>query len=106
MAITSKDAILTKVKELLGDSTSDEALSLFEDISDTFDSATAQSKSDEEWQKKLDETERQWREKYRDRFFGTETDEDPIKPDPQDLTNLGEAEEKKMTYEDLFKEVD
>lgn len=113
MAVTSKDEILNKVKGLLPDSTTDDALSLFEDITDTFDSissASADSKPEPEdkvdWQKKYEENDKAWREKYRERFFSTETDDDPTEPDPQDSTNLGEVPEKKMSYSDLFKESD
>ena len=105
MAVTTKEAILERIKALIPDSTSDDSLSLFEDISDTLDSATAAPEPSEDWQKKYEENDKMWRQKYRDRFFGTETDEeDPAEPDPKDLTNIGEIPEKKLTYDSLFKE--
>lgn len=111
MAVTSREEILEKVKTLLPDSTTDDALSLFEDITDTFNSISSASAADQkdskdevDWQKKYEENDKAWREKYRERFFNTETDDDPAEPDPQDSTNLGEAPEKKLSYKDLFKE--
>ena len=104
MAVTSKEEILNRIKEKFGDASDDETLSLYEDITDTLDSFSTSTSAAEDWEKKYKENDEAWRKKYRDRFFNTPADESDPEPDPQDITNIGEIPEKKMTYEDLFKE--
>lgn len=100
MAIKTKEEILASIKEKLGDDTSDEALTFIEDITDTltdFESKTADST---DWEKKYKENDAEWRKKYKDRFFSTgntETQKD-------DDTDLPINEDKKLTYDELFKE--
>lgn len=104
MSVKSKDEILSSIKAKLGEDTSDEAIALIEDVSDTFDDLSKSSNSDGiDWQKKYEENDKKWREKYRDRFFNSTAD-DP-EDDPEDDENEPEPEVKKMTYEDLFKEL-
>ena len=50
--VLTKDEIMEKIKEVIGDNTDDNSLSLIEDINDTFDNFT--NSSQEDWQKKYE----------------------------------------------------
>ena len=91
MAIKTFKEIMTAVKDILKDNTSDEAIAFIEDINDTLS-----SNDSEEWKKKYEENDKMWREKYRDRFFegGSTTANE---------TEVETETEKTLKYEDLFK---
>lgn len=90
MAKLSKTDFLNKLKGYLGDDDmSDEALSLYEDASDSFEEDT------ENWKEKYEQNDREWRQKYRDRFFNNETQE---KDD-----ELGDDKPVKTSFSELFK---
>ena len=94
MAIRSVEEIMSAVKARVGEDTSDEALAFVEDGSDTL--CSMQQSSGEDWKKKYEENDAEWRARYRDRFFNPdEVDEPDTDPEP---------EIKAKTYEDLFKE--
>lgn len=99
MAVKSKDEIMKAIKDRLGDDSSDEALGLIEDVSDTFDSLETQVSESGDWKTKYETNDKEWREKYKERFFssGTNNDEDNNEPDYEDETK------KPLNYEDLFK---
>lgn len=100
---------MNKIKERVGEDSSDEALKFLEDMTDTFNDlhtkATAQNKkTDEDWKKELEEVENKWRTKYRDRFFsGNSTDDDNedklLMPEEKKPTP-----EESVTFDDLFTE--
>lgn len=95
MAIKTKEEILNSVRGLISDDTTDDALNLFSDISDTMDSMTNNENTD--YKKLYEENDKAWREKYRDRFMsGKPEREEDDDPDPD--------EKKKYSYENLFKE--
>lgn len=90
MAIKSYDELMDSLKEILKDNTSDEALSFIEDMNDTL-----KENSGEDWKARYEENDRQWREKYKARFF------DGKKEDETAVTEEEEVE-KPLRYEDLF----
>lgn len=90
MAVKTVDEIMTKVREIIGEDDSDEAIGFIEDISDTLESFS----NAEDWKTKYEENDKKWREKYRDRFF---TSKEEVEDD------IEEPEEKeKKKFEDLF----
>ena len=93
MAVRTAEELLAAIKERIGDDTSDEALTLIEDISDTINNKANDDKED--WKKKYEENDTAWRQKYRERFFNPPTENE--KDDE-------EIEEKSLTYDELFKE--
>ena len=101
MARLSREEMLNKVNTFIGDNNSDEALSLIEDINDTFDNENNTEietlrQENETLKKEKTELDNNWREKYRARFFDGEPV--PNKDDPID------EPPKKLTFENLFKE--
>lgn len=96
--VRSKTELLDALKAKFGDDTSDETISIIEDVSDTFGDFEDKTKDATDWKTKYEENDKNWREKYKERFFTkTEEVDDGVHNDPPD-------EEKKIkTFEDLFK---
>ena len=92
MAIKSIDEIMGAIRARVGDDTSDEAIALVEDVSDTLNSLS----TGEDWKKKYEDNDAEWRKKYRDRFFNPDK---PVDIDPEP-----DLEPERLTFEKLFKE--
>lgn len=95
LMIKNKSELLDAIKARLGDDTSDEALALVEDVSDTLDDFVSKTSDATNWKEKYEENDAQWRQKYKDRFFNSgSTDDD----------ELGDEEppKKPLSFEDLF----
>lgn len=98
--IQSKDVLLQKIKNYMGDDISDDAISIVEDISDTYDDLV--SKTDIE--SRIRENDEMWRKRYMDRFMT------PL-PDNHDTTGAAvvkdnetdvKTELEDVTFDDLF----
>lgn len=101
MAILSREDLLNRVRGILGeDNTTDDAIKLIEDVTDTYNSLS--NEGNEDWKKKYEQNDAEWRKKYTDRFFNKSGEE----PDTtsNDNNDNGEPEKKPLTYENLFKE--
>lgn len=104
MAVVSKNDFMERIKTIVGEDTSDSAMSFIEDMTDTYndlESRAGNSNSDE-WQKKYDALDAEWRAKYKARFFdgvGT-TPEEVKKEQTDDVKDDGEV----VDFDDLFKE--
>ena len=95
----SKDELLKKLKDKMGEDTSDEAIALFEDISDTINDYEEKTKDSTEWERKYKENDEMWRNKYRDRFFNSDAkEEDPAQELPDDKIDKANN----LKFEDLF----
>ena len=100
MAIKSKDEILEQIQARFGEDTSDETISFLEDVTDTFtDLETRASGDGVDWKAKYEENDNEWRQKYRDRFFSPEVNDN--EGDTVVDTNLDDSEPPK-TFDDLF----
>lgn len=99
MAVRSKAEILELIRKRVGDDTSDEALTIIEDITDTLDDYDARIAGSGDWQRRYEENDAEWRQRYRDRFFGS-GNEDLIDDDPEDPED---EPEKPQSFDDLFK---
>ena len=103
MAVLTCEQLLEKVKTRIGESTSDDDLTLLEDITDSLGSV--QSTEQEDWKKKYEANDAEWRKKYRDRFFNSPADiTDPLDPNP-DTRSEEEKRSEEIKLSDLFKEV-
>lgn len=101
MAILSKDEILAKLKQQIGEDTSDSAIQFIEDVSDTYTDLETRSKDSTDWEKKYKENDDAWRKKYKERFFNAPASEEK-QPD-DDFIDDDELKNKRMSYDDLFK---
>ena len=96
--IKSKEDLLAAVSARLEGDTSDEAISLFEDLSDTLTDMETKANGDgTDWKAKYEENDAEWRKKYKERFFNTSANEDC-----NENFNDGEEPPTKRTFDDLF----
>ena len=96
MAILTSEELLNRVKQYVGEDTSDAALSFVQDVTET---VKATSTETEDYKKKYEENDAMWRQRYRDAFFSD-------KPTPVDNITEEETETKAPEhFKDLFKEV-
>ena len=100
MAVLSRDDFMARINERVGDDNSDDALSFIEDMTDTFDNLSSNNNEDE-WEKKYNELDTKWREKYKARFMSPGTDSQRV-IDEQEEDIKGDGTE--TTFDDLFKE--
>lgn len=103
MVLTKEDYI-NRIKSVIGDDSSDDSISLIEDLTDTYEDLESKA-DDENWKAKYDELDKTWRQKYIDRFNGkVESDDDFIKQPTADDDETEDVYEAPKTYEDLFTE--
>lgn len=101
MAVKTKDELIQAVVTRIGEDSSDEAIALIEDVTDTLNDFEAKSAGDgEDWKSKYDELDKSWREKYISRFSDGGSKNEPEPEEPEDNVEDNEP----MTYEDLFEE--
>lgn len=92
MAVKTRDEIIEAVRKRIGEDTSDEAISLLEDVTDTFADYETKVADKTDWKTKYDEMDASWRKKYMDRFSGKtgeevkEEQEEQIKDDSEPRT--------------------
>ena len=97
MAIKTKEELLASLKQSFGDNADDATLSLIEDVTDTYDDLNSKAKPDgKDWKAEAERIDKEWRQKYHDRFFNPVEDE-------KDPLDAGDPEPKKYRFEDLFK---
>lgn len=98
MAVRTKDELLEIIKGRIGDDSSDETISFLEDITDTLSDyeEKATNSDTEDWKTKYEENDKMWREKYRERFFSKEVENED--------EDFSEDEVKSLSYDDLFEE--
>ena len=95
--VRTKEEIINRFSEIIGENNSDEVIEFTEDLSDTFDDMGTDYKAryEEEVQRGKD-NDAEWRKKYRERF---------LQPVPQnDDPVFDEEKPKRYTFEELFKE--
>lgn len=98
MSVLDRDTFLARVRDRIGEATDDDSISFLEDMTDTYESLTANGQED--WKSKYEENDRQWRERYRNRFMDKVEDiKDVVEKDQKD-----EMEERanNLRIEDLF----
>lgn len=70
MAVKTREEILEAIKSKIGEDTSDDSISLLEDITDTIDNYETRVADKTDWKNKYDELDATWRRKYIERFSG------------------------------------
>ena len=94
--VKTKDEILEAIKAKIGEDTSDEAIALLEDVTDTLNDYDNKANTDTDWKAKYEENDKEWRKRYTDRFFNKGED------DEGNLTSLSPTTQDR--YMRLFKE--
>lgn len=82
------DELKTKLVDYIGDDTSDKAIELLEDFTDS----TSEYETSDEWELRYNQLDADWRKKYIERF----SEKSVIDEDKEEL--------KTYNYDDLFKE--
>lgn len=93
MAVLDKEKFMERLKERIGEDTSDDALQFIEDMSDTYNDL--EERVGEDWKTKYEDSEKHWRDKYKQRFF-TSTETATETKEEEEETN------KPKKFEDLF----
>lgn len=118
--VLTKEELMQRIRDRIGDGTTDEDIALLEDAADTLAQMDAlpedgenwkeryeiaeadwQAKYDQqndEWQNKLDELDAAWRRRYIDRFNGEVKDDDIL----EDTDDMDDEVVGPTTYEELF----
>lgn len=99
--IRTKDDLLSIIKDRIGEGTSDEDISLIEDINDTYDDLSTRVSEAGDWKAKYEENDASWRAKYKERFFTKDVKENSEIPDDV-FDNADEGTHEQLKFEDLF----
>ena len=97
MAVRNKADLLTALNGFIGENTSDDAISLIEDVTDTFTAFEGKDEG-EDWKVKYDQLDADWRKRYKDRFFNSPGG--AVEDNKEDLIEESKAKD----FDDLFEE--
>jgi hypothetical protein len=99
MAVLNREDFFSRLQNAIGTDTSDESISLIEDMTDTYNDLETRANGDgENWEKKYHDLDEAWKQKYRHRFFSNNGRSNMPNNEPNEPNN-GET----ITVEDLFK---
>lgn len=96
MAVKSKEEIMDFLKNHFADDNSDEAIGFIEDVSDTYDELDTRIKENGDWKQKYEQNDKEWHEKYKERFFSNNNGAH------EDLIDGEGNEDKPLTFDNLF----
>lgn len=99
MAVRTREEILEAIRSRIGEDTSDESISLLEDITDTMEDYETRVADKTDWKNKYDELDATWRRKYIERFSG-KTGEDIKNEQGEQIKDDSEP----RTFDELFTE--
>lgn len=100
MAVLTREDFVARVKDRIGEATDDDAIAFLEDMTDTYESLTANGA--DEWKQKYEDNDKSWREKYRNRFFDkVEKIKEDVKDDQMEEGSGAKASD--ISIDDLFK---
>ena len=102
MAVRKINEILESYKELYSENEGEKDIEFLEDITDTLNDYETRVSDSTNWKEKYETNDAEWKKRYRDRFFGGESDDSDDSDDSEDQDSEEQKEPK--TYEDLFKE--
>ena len=103
MAVLTKDEFIARVKARLGEDLTDEDIAFLEDMTDTYNDLEGRVGYD--WKSKYDALDREWREKYVERF-NSGSGIDYIEDATGEVTEDEPEDIYVTTYEELFTEGD
>lgn len=101
--IKTKDEIIASITSRIGDDTSDEAISLIEDVSDTLNDYDRRAADQTDWEARYNENDEMWRKRYMERFNqGTAFDETVNAETGAGVFDESREQDAPKTFEDLF----
>lgn len=99
MAVRTREEIMDAIVKWIGEDTSDEAITLLEDMTDTFTDYETKVADKTDWKAKYDEMDANWRKKYMERFSG-KTGEEVKEEQEEQIKDDSEY----RTFDELFTE--
>ena len=103
MAVVNKDTIMERLRENFNDNDSDDVLGLLEDVTDTLNDYQSRLEENGDWKERYEQNDREWRQKYKDRFFNNEPEPDPEpEPEPEPEPDKDPEQATPTTFEELF----
>lgn len=97
MAVVNKDTIMERLRENFNDNDSDDVLGLLEDVTDTLNDYQSRLEENGDWKERYEQNDREWRQKYKDRFFNNDPE-----PDSEPEPDKDPEQAKPTTFEELF----
>lgn len=99
--ILSREELVSAVKNIFGEDSTDEQISFIENLSDTFTDFEERVESSGDWKTKYEENDASWRRRYTERFVNpTTTREKIIEEQEEDIIDDGSPK----SFAELFKE--
>ncbi len=105
MAVVNKDTIMERLRENFNDNDSDDVLGLLEDVTDTLNDYQSRLEENGDWKERYEQNDREWRQKYKDRFFNNDPEPDPEPEpdkDPEPEPDKDPEQATPTTFEELF----
>lgn len=105
MAVVNKDTIMERLRENFNDNDSDDVLGLLEDVTDTLNDYQSRLEENGDWKERYEQNDREWRQKYKDRFFNNDPEPDPESEpdkDPEPEPDKDPEQATPTTFEELF----
>lgn len=104
MARLTVEEFLNRIRERTKDMDDDDTLQFIEDATDTLNGLT-ENKDETDWKAKYEENDKQWRQKYKDRFFSTGDSVEENNNAEDETEDETEDNEEIMAnnFDDLFK---
>ncbi len=97
MAVVNKDTIMERLRENFNDNDSDDVLGLLEDVTDTLNDYQSRLEENGDWKERYEQNDREWRQKYKDRFFNNDPE-----PDSEPEPDKDPEQATPTTFEELF----
>ena len=95
MSIRSREDLMASLNSFIGENSSDDALALLDDVSDTYDDLHRRA-TDVDWEAKYNELDTEWRNRYKERF------NEPYNDDNDDNNDNNFDTPKALKFENLF----
>lgn len=99
MAVVGKADLLATLQSILGERDDTEAIGFIENLTDTVTDYESKTADQTDWRTKFEENDKEWKRKYKERFFSSEAEE-IIEEQKEDVIDDG----KEITFDDLFQE--
>lgn len=96
--IKTREELITSLQSILGETPDDTGIELLENVSDTLSDYETRINENGDWKNKYEENDKNWRQKYTDRFLNNEPAEEAEKREQEEY-NIP------TSFDDLFKEV-
>lgn len=73
MAVLTREDAVVRIAGYVGERNGDEDISFIEDLNDTLADLDSRASGQEDWKARYEENDKQWRDRYKERFGSGET---------------------------------